>query len=96
MKTLTALSGNNRPISDTEILKWANGKVSARKPGSATVRSFRDPSISTGIWFLNLLDALNPGIVDPSLVQQVDTHGEYELKRQNGMYIDYSRTKGTE
>lgn len=89
VKTLTALSGNNRPISDTEILKWANGKVSSHKPGSATIRSFKDSSISTGIWFLNLLDALNPGIVDPSLVHQVDTHGDYEVKRQNGVYNHY-------
>ena len=96
VKTLTALSGNNRPISDTEILRWANGKVSAHKPGSATVRSFKDSSISTGIWFLNLLDALNPGIVDPSLVQQVDTHGDYELKRQNGACNYCSRITGTD
>ena len=95
MKTLTALSGNNKPISDTEILKWANSKVSAHKPGSATVRSFKDPSIGTGIWFLNLLDALKPGIVDPTLVQQVATHGDYEMKKQNGTYIYYSRIKGT-
>lgn len=91
VKTLTALSGNNKPISDTEILKWANNKVSSHKPGSATIRSFKDSSISTGIWFLNLLDALNPGIVDPSLVQQVDTRGDYELKKQNGTHIYYSR-----
>ena len=96
VKTLTALSGNNRPISDTEILKWANGKVSSHKPGSATVRSFKDSSISTGIWCLNLLNAISPGIVDPSLVQQVDTHGDYELKRQNGVYIYCSRTTNTD
>jgi len=96
VKTLTALSGNNRPISDTEILKWANGKVSSHKPGSPTIRSFKDSSISTGIWFLNLLDALNPGIVDPSLVQQVDTHGDYELKKQNGVYIHCIRTKNAD
>ena len=96
VKTLTALSGNNRPISDTEILKWANGKVSSHKPGSPTVRSFKDPSIGTGIWFLNLLDALNPGIVDPSLVQQVDTRGDYEVKRQNGVYTHHCTIKNVD
>ncbi|CAG7848066.1 Fimbrin [Serendipita indica DSM 11827] len=79
-KTLTALSGNNKPISDTEILKWANSKV-ATKPGSKPIRSFKDPSISTGIWFLDLLDAMKPGIVDYSLVSK--NPQEYEEKRQN-------------
>jgi plastin-1 len=82
VKTLTALSGNNRPISDTEILKWANSKVSS-KPGSKTIRSFKDPSISTGIWFLDLLDAIKPGIVDYSMVTKEPR--DYEEKRQNGM-----------
>jgi plastin-1 len=81
VKTLTALSGNNRPISDTEILKWANSKVGS-KPGAKTIRSFKDPSISTGIWFLDLLDAIKPGIVDYSMV--TDVPKDYEEKRQNG------------
>jgi plastin-1 len=81
VKTLTALSGNNRPISDTEILKWANAKV-ASKPGAKTARSFKDPSISTGVWFLDLLDALKPGIVDYSMVTK--DANDYESKRQNG------------
>lgn len=86
MKTLTALSGNNRPISDTEILRWANGKV-ATKPGAKTVRSFKDPSIGTGVWFLDLLDALKPGIVDYYMVTKDPK--DYEEKRQNGMYISW-------
>jgi len=80
VKTLTALSGNNRPISDTEILKWANSKVGS-KPGAKTIRSFKDASISTGVWFLDLLDALKPGIVDYSMV--TNNPKDYEEKRQN-------------
>jgi plastin-1 len=81
VKTLTAISGNNKPISDTEILKWANGKVST-KPGTKTARSFKDPYISNGVWFLDLLDALKPGIVDYSLVTK--DASDFETKRQNG------------
>jgi Calponin homology (CH) domain len=90
VKTLTALSGNNRPISDTEILKWANAKVSS-KPGAKTVRSFKDPSISTGVWFLDLLDALKPGIVDYSMVAK--DASDYESKRQNGWSISLDGSK---
>ncbi|TRM59512.1 calponin homology domain-containing protein [Schizophyllum amplum] len=44
-KTLTALSktGGGRPISDTEMLKWANTTAQAAKPGVRPIRSFKDP-----------------------------------------------------
>ena len=88
VKTLTALSGSNKPISDTEILKWANGKVST-KPGAKTIRSFKDSSVSTGVWFLDLLDAMKPGIVDYSMVTK--DASEYEEKRQNGRLVTHLR-----
>ncbi|KAK0477211.1 calponin homology domain-containing protein [Armillaria luteobubalina] len=87
-KTLTSLSKSTggRPISDTEILKWANATAAtAANPVARTrsIRSFKDPSISTGLFFLDLLDAIRPGIVDPALVIAVDVTGEYEDRRQN-------------
>ena len=85
-KTLTALSktGGGRPISDTEMLKWANTTAQAAKPGVRPIRSFKDPSITTGLFFLDLLDAIRPGIVDPELVIPVAETGPYEDRRQNG------------
>ncbi|KAH7921167.1 fimbrin [Leucogyrophana mollusca] len=82
-KTLMALSGQGRPISDTEMLKWANSTAQKGKPGVKTIRSFKDPSITTGLFFLDLLEALRPGIVDPSLVINVSDSGDYEDRRQN-------------
>ena len=86
-KTLTSLSksGQGRPISDTEMLKWANATAQKGKPGEKTIRSFRDPGITTGLFFLNVLEGIKPGIVDPSLVYNVSEHGDYEERRQNGM-----------
>ena len=88
-KTLSALSrsGAGRPISDMEILKWANATVQKGKPGARTIRSFKDPSISTGIFFLDLLESLRPGIVDPTMIVNVSETGDYEERRQNGMFI---------
>ena len=85
-KTLTSLSktGQGRPISDTEMLKWANTTAQKGKPGTKTIRSFKDPSIKTGIFFLNVLEGIKPGIVDPSLVYEVNEQGDYEERRQNG------------
>ena len=84
-KTLSALS-KGRPISDTEILKWANSTVQSYKPSARPIRSFKDPSITTGIFLLDLLEAIRPGIVDPSMVIPVSETGDYEDRRQNGEF----------
>jgi plastin-1 len=85
-KTLSSLSksGQGRAISDTEMLKWANATAQKGKPGVKTIRSFKDPSITTGLFFLDVLEGIKPGIVDPSLVYNVSDHGDYEERRQNG------------
>lgn len=67
------------------MLKWANSTAHKGNSGVRPIRSFRDPSITTGLFFLDLLDAIRPGIVDPSLVIPVAETGPYEDKRQNGM-----------
>lgn len=85
-RTLSQLSksGQGRPISDTEILKWANTSVQKAKPGARPIRSFKDPSLTTGLFLLDLLESIRPGIVDPNLVINVSDSGDYEDKRQNG------------
>jgi plastin-1 len=82
-KTLSSLSKSGRPISDTEILKWANSTAQKAKPSVRPIRSFKDPSLTTGLFFLDLLDAIQPGIVDPSLVITVSETGPYDDRRQN-------------
>lgn len=82
-KTLTSLSGSGRPMSDTEMLKWANSTAQKGKPGVRPIRSFKDPSLTTGLFFLNLLEGLRPGIVDPALIINVSETGPYEDRRQN-------------
>jgi hypothetical protein len=88
-KTLTALSKSSggRPITDTEMLKWANTTAQRAKPSVRPIRSFKDPAITTGLFFLDLLDAIRPGIVDPALVEAVSENGDPELKKQNGKHV---------
>ncbi|KAF8649506.1 hypothetical protein AX16_005758 [Volvariella volvacea WC 439] len=85
VKTLSSLSktSTGRPISDTEMLRWANTTAQKAKPGVRPVRSFKDPSLTTGLFFLDLLDAIRPGIVDYSLVLNVNEQSDYEDRRQN-------------
>lgn len=89
-KTLTSLSRSpssaGRPISDTEMLRWANQTAQQGNPSVQTIRSFKDPSITTGLYFLSLLEAIRPGIVDPDLVLNVAPTGDYEERRVNGQY----------
>lgn len=84
-KTLIGLSKSSggRPISDTEMLKWANTTAQRAKPSVRPIRSFKDPAITTGLFFLDLLDAIRPGIVDPALVEAVSEDGDPVLKKQN-------------
>lgn len=84
-KTLQSLAkgGQGRPISDQEILKWANSTVQKSKPTAKAIRSFKDPSLSTAVFFLDLLEALRPGIVDPSMIINISDSGDYESRRQN-------------
>lgn len=91
-RTLSALSkgAQGRPISDTEILKWANTTVQKSNSSARPIRSFKDPSLTTGIFLLDLLEALRPGIVDPTLIISVSDTGDYEDRRQNGKCEDGS------
>ncbi|KDR72676.1 hypothetical protein GALMADRAFT_252855 [Galerina marginata CBS 339.88] len=82
-KTLTSLSKTGRPMTDRDMLSWANTTAQKAKPGVRPIRSFKDPSITTGLFFLDLLDAIRPGIVDPNLVLSVADNGDYEDRRQN-------------
>ncbi|KAL6570801.1 Fimbrin-3 [Orobanche gracilis] len=72
-----------KEISDTEILNWANRKVksSGRK---SQMESFKDKSLSSGLFFLELLSVVEPRVVNWNLV----TKGESDEERKlNATYI---------
>ena len=80
-------------MTDLEMLKWANATALKGNLSSRGVRSFKDPSISTGVFFLDVIDGLRPGIVDRSMVMNVDVNGSYDDKRANGMDLDFAPTE---
>ncbi|PIN18908.1 Ca2+-binding actin-bundling protein (fimbrin/plastin), EF-Hand protein superfamily [Handroanthus impetiginosus] len=72
-----------KEITDADILYWANKKVknSGRK---SQMESFKDKSLSSGLFFLELLSAVEPRVVNWNLV----TKGESdEEKKLNATYI---------
>ncbi|KAK8501723.1 hypothetical protein V6N13_009707 [Hibiscus sabdariffa] len=82
LKNLRARS-QGKEISDSYIIAWANRKV--RSTGrSCQIENFKDKSISSGLFFLELLSAMRPRVVNWNLV----TKGESdEEKRLNATYI---------
>ncbi|KAM3302562.1 fimbrin-1 [Capsicum chacoense] len=72
-----------KEITDADILMWANKKVknTGRK---SKMESFKDKSLSSGLFFLELLSAVEPRVVNWNLV----TKGESdEEKKLNATYI---------
>ncbi|KAI9481272.1 MAG: fimbrin [Benjaminiella poitrasii] len=65
--TLQSLNKNGRPISDQDLVRWANETVQ-RGGKQSKMTSFKDSSLSTGIFFLDVLNGIKPGYVDYSLV----------------------------
>ncbi|CAI9090126.1 OLC1v1024822C1 [Oldenlandia corymbosa var. corymbosa] len=82
LKNLRSFS-QGKEITDADILNWANNKVkqAGRK---SRMESFKDKSLSNGKFFLELLSAVEPRVVNWSLV----TKGEKdEDKKLNATYI---------
>ncbi|KAG9149390.1 hypothetical protein Leryth_003346 [Lithospermum erythrorhizon] len=74
---------HGKEITDADILQWANTKVRT-SGGQASMSSFKDKSLSTGIFFLELLSAVSPRTVNWSLVTKGISEEE---KKMNATYI---------
>jgi plastin-1 len=77
-QTLATLSKGGRGVTDADMVRWANDTVK-RGGKSSTMRSFKDPSLSNAIFFLDLLNGVRPGIVDYSLVYNSNDEEEKKL-----------------
>ncbi|KAM3125492.1 fimbrin [Candidozyma auris] len=92
VNTLSSL-GNGKNVSDSDILKWANSQVS--KGGkSGPIRSFKDQSLSNGIYLLDVLNGIKPGYVDYDLVYQDANMGEDEKYANARLAISIARKLG--
>ncbi|KAJ4975813.1 hypothetical protein NE237_000919 [Protea cynaroides] len=72
-----------KEMTDADILNWANNKV--KRSGRAShMESFKDKNLSNGIFFLELLSAVEPRVVNWNLVRKGETDEE---KKLNATYI---------
>ncbi|KAJ4981916.1 hypothetical protein NE237_032753 [Protea cynaroides] len=72
-----------KEMTDADILNWANNRVK-RARRKSQMESFKDKSLSNGIFFLELLSAVEPRVVNWSLVTKGETD---EDKKMNATYI---------
>ncbi|GMH12576.1 hypothetical protein Nepgr_014417 [Nepenthes gracilis] len=82
LKNLRSCS-QGKEIRDADILKWANKKLK-NSGRSSQMESFKDKNLSNGIFFLELLSAVEPRVVSWKLVTKGETD---EDKKLNATYI---------
>jgi len=80
LSILNKLSGGNKRIADNEIIDWVNNKIS----GKGKVNSFKDNSLADAMPIAHLVDAIQPGTIDFSLLYQ---GGNDEQKLNNASYV---------
>ncbi|CAI5954357.1 unnamed protein product [Closterium sp. NIES-64] len=74
---------HNHELSDGDILQWANERVEKAKR-SSRMQSFKDPRLSSGLFFLDLMFAVEPRVINWDIV----TRGaNEEEKLQNAHYV---------
>ncbi|KAA8526568.1 hypothetical protein F0562_008229 [Nyssa sinensis] len=72
-----------KEITDADILNWANSKVKS-SGRTSQMESFKDKNLSNGTFFLELLSAVEPRVVNWSVVTKGETD---EDKKLNATYI---------
>ena len=92
-ETLSALAQRlgKREISDNEMINWANQTSRAGGKGSS-IRSFKDGSIGTGVFLLDVLNGMRSSYVDYELVASGRT--EEERYRNAKLAISIARKMG--
>ncbi|KAI0393313.1 calponin homology domain-containing protein [Xylariaceae sp. FL0594] len=86
--TLSALAQRlgKREITDAEMVRWANDM--SRKGGqNSSIRSFKDPSIASGIFLLDVLNGMKSAYVDYDLVTAGSTDEDAYLNAKLSISI---------
>jgi plastin-1 len=81
LKFLSELQQGGRPVSEDDIIQWCNESVAnSGKPGR--INSFADPSLASGVFWINLLASVQPEIVNWELVTQGATEEDQLLNHR--------------
>jgi plastin-1 len=69
LKFLAGMARGGKQLTDEDILAWGNETVS-KSGKKSSIKSFQDSGISSGVFFIDLLAAVEPKIVDWTLVTE--------------------------
>nr|WAW84882.1 fimbrin 2 [Halisarca dujardinii] len=92
LAVLQKLSDSDKPVTDADIVAWANDMYLSAKKDSK-VASFRDPSIATSLPVIDLVDAIRAGAVNYDIVHAEAT-SEEDLMANAKYAISMSRKIG--
>ncbi|KAF1774778.1 Calponin homology domain [Phytophthora cactorum] len=83
LKILSELAAGRGEITDKDIIGWANNKVRQSGQAKGNIVSFRDPTLSDGLYLLDLVHAVEPRAVNWDMVLQDKTE---DAKASNAKY----------
>lgn len=86
IKFLNSLSKGGKKITDDEILKWCNGKASSGGT-DWNLSKFNDGGFKTGVFFMHLLAACQPEIIDWDIVTEGETEEDAILNARYAISI---------
>lgn len=86
--TLSALARRlgKREITDTEMVRWAND-MSRKSSRNSSIRSFKDPSLASGVFLLDVLAGMKSSYVDYDLVTSGQTDEDAYLNAKLSISI---------
>jgi len=86
IQILKSLSKDGRDVTEDDMVSWANS-VPGRVGKTSKMSSFRDSSLRTGHFFLDVLAGIKKGIVDYDLVTPGQTDDEAKLNAKYAISI---------
>ncbi|KAJ1976059.1 fimbrin [Dimargaris verticillata] len=90
VQTLKSLSKHGRDITDADMIQWANevcGKNASHNKSSGRITSFKDPSLRSGLYLVDVLNGLRPGVVDYSMVTPGSSDDDAKLNAKYAISV---------
>jgi len=93
LKFLSSLSSDGKPVEDKDVLDWCNTTIAnSNLDSKPQIKSFSDESLGNGLYFINLVGAVDEQIVNWELVTNGDSDDD---KLLNARYaISLARKMG--
>jgi len=86
IETLKSLKNNDKDITDADIISWANETVK-RGNRTSTMSNFKDPSLKSGVFLIDLLNGIRPKTVNYDIVTPGNTEQEQQSNAKYAISI---------